>query len=83
VWFPSAGILFGGCLVKAETANDLGNVADADLRNWAKAVQAVRDRYPEAAVVVPGHGAVGTPQALAHTVDLLHARESAAVPGTR
>jgi metallo-beta-lactamase class B len=80
VWFPAERILFGGCLVKAEVAPDLGNVADADLAHWPSAVDAVRARYPEAAIVVPGHGPVGTLQALVHTVDLLRAR-AAATPG--
>ncbi len=80
VWFPAARILFGGCLVKAEAAPDLGNVADADLARWPSAVDAVRARYPEAAIVIPGHGPVGTAQALAHTVDLLRAR-AANAPG--
>jgi metallo-beta-lactamase class B len=79
VWFPDERILFGGCLVKAEAAPDLGNVADADLSHWPAAVDAVRARYPEAAIVVPGHGPVGSLQALVHTVDLLRARV-AAVP---
>jgi metallo-beta-lactamase class B len=80
VWFPAERILFGGCLVKAEAAEDLGNVADADLSHWAVAVDAVRARYPEAAIVVPGHGPVGTLQTLVHTIDLLRAR-AAATPG--
>jgi metallo-beta-lactamase class B len=80
VWFPAERILFGGCLVKAEAAPDLGNVADADLARWSSAVDAVRTRYPEAAIVVPGHGPVGTVQALVHTVELLRAR-AATAPG--
>ena len=71
VWFPAARILFGGCLVKSEAATDLGNAADADLASWSRAVKAVLDRYPTAALVVPGHGAVGTTAALTHTIDLL------------
>jgi hypothetical protein len=71
VWFPGPKILFGGCLVKSEAATDLGNTADADLASWPRAVKAVLDRYPTAALVVPGHGAVGTTAALTHTIDLL------------
>jgi glyoxylase-like metal-dependent hydrolase (beta-lactamase superfamily II) len=71
VWFPGPRILFGGCMVKAEDAPALGNVADADLPAWPKAIEAVQSRYPKADIVVPGHGPVGGPQALAHTLDLL------------
>jgi len=71
VWFPAPKILFGGGLVKSEAATDLGNTADADLTSWPRAVKAVLDRYPTAALVVPGHSAVGTTAALTHTIDLL------------
>ena len=76
VWFPGPRILFGGCLVKSEAAADLGNTADADLASWPRAVEAVLDRYPTAALVVPGHGAVGTTAALTHTIELLSRRPS-------
>ena len=76
VWLPAERVLFGGCLVKAETATDLGNVAEADLASWPRAIEAVRARYPRAEVVVPGHGPVGGPAALAHTLDLLRPRPS-------
>jgi metallo-beta-lactamase class B len=62
--------------VKAEAATELGNVADADLASWPKAVQAARDRYPAAAIVVPGHGPVGGPGALSRTLELLAAGPS-------
>lgn len=77
VWFPAPRILFGGCLVKAEAATDLGNTADADLASWPRAVKAVLDRYPTAALVVPGHGPVGTTAALTHTIELLSRRPAA------
>jgi glyoxylase-like metal-dependent hydrolase (beta-lactamase superfamily II) len=74
VWFPGPRILLGGCMVKAEDAPALGNVADADLLSWPKAIEAVQKRYPDADIVVPGHGAVGGPKALAHTLDLLRSK---------
>ncbi len=76
VWLPAEKVLFGGCLVKSEVATDLGNVADADLVSWPRAVEAVRDRYPRAEVVVPGHGPVGGAAALTHTIELLRDRPS-------
>ncbi len=71
VFFPAAGVLFGGCLVKSEDASGMGNLADADLQSWPKAVAAVAARYPEAKVVIPGHGAMAGRKALQHTLDLL------------
>jgi len=76
VWFPKERILFGGCLVKAEAASNLGSVAEADMASWPLAVKAVAERYPEAALVVPGHGEVGGLSALARTLELLRIAEN-------
>lgn len=62
-WFPRQRVLFGGCLIKADTATTIGNVADADVGNWHDAVRRVRDAFPGPSAVVPGHGAVGTHRA--------------------
>lgn len=75
VWLPKSRVLFGGCLVKSEDSTDLGFVGEADLAHWPAAIDAVRSRYArEAAIVVPGHGPVGTTSALLRTLDLLAAR---------
>ena len=74
VWFPKQRVLFGGCLVKSVESTDLGFVGDADLAHWPVAIEAVRDRYPDAAIVVPGHGAPATRRALERTLELLAAR---------
>jgi len=58
VWVRGPRVLFGGCLIKSVTAPDLGWVADAVMGDWAGSVRRVRGRYPEAAVVVPGHGTI-------------------------
>jgi metallo-beta-lactamase class B len=71
VWFPHEKILFGGCFVRAEAATDLGNVGDAKLKSWGAAMKRVQERYPDARVVIPGHGEVGGLAALSHTLELL------------
>jgi metallo-beta-lactamase class B len=72
-WLPQQRVLFGGCLVKGADATTLGNIDDADLKQWPVAVRTVAARYPKAAVVVPGHGQWGGSELLAHTLELLHA----------
>jgi glyoxylase-like metal-dependent hydrolase (beta-lactamase superfamily II) len=71
VWVSAARVLFGGCAVKSAASMSLGNLADADTRAWPDAVHRVMDRYREAAVVVPGHGAEGTQELFTHTLELL------------
>lgn len=72
VWLPQQQVLVGGCLVKSTEAQDLGNVADADLTAWAPTMQRVITRYAGARLVIPGHQAWGEDaRCLQHTLDLL------------
>jgi metallo-beta-lactamase class B len=71
VWIPERKILFGGCLVKAESFTNLGNVADADLKEWPRSIRRVIDKFPVAEIVIPGHGNWGDMELLQHTLDLL------------
>jgi metallo-beta-lactamase class B len=71
VWIPERKILFGGCLVKAELFTNLGNVTDADLKEWPRSIYKVMDKFPAVKVVIPGHGNSGGKKLLQHTLDLL------------
>ena len=80
VYVPSAKVLFGGCLVKAENAQDMGYVAEADLGHWPEAIRTVKERFHAAVHVVPGHGPVGGQAALQRTLDLIDAHVKKAAP---
>lgn len=71
VWVPSARVLFGTCATRAADAASLGNVADADVKEWPASIRRVLERYGEAEVVVPGHGEPGGVELLRHTLDVL------------
>lgn len=73
VAFPAAGIVDGGCLVKSASAKSSGYAAEAFLAGWPAAIAAVESRYPEADVIVPGHGTVGGRAAFARTVEIAEA----------
>lgn len=70
VWVPDARVLLGGCAMRGMTWG-LGNVEDADLDHWPAAIRIAQRRYRDAQVVVPGHGEIGGPELLTHTLDLL------------
>ncbi|RPD49654.1 subclass B1 metallo-beta-lactamase [Hymenobacter sediminis] len=70
-WLPRQKVLFGGCLVREQSAPTLGNLDDANLSLWPASLRTVTDRYPRAQVVVPGHGQWGGPTLLTHTAELL------------
>jgi peptidoglycan/xylan/chitin deacetylase (PgdA/CDA1 family)/glyoxylase-like metal-dependent hydrolase (beta-lactamase superfamily II) len=51
VYLPKLGVLFGGCMVRADA---LGNLSDADVAAWPRAIE--RLRALPATIVIPGHG---------------------------
>ncbi|HEY6880774.1 MAG TPA: subclass B1 metallo-beta-lactamase [Polyangiales bacterium] len=79
VYVPSQQVLFGGCMVRALDAQ-LGNLGDADIKSWQQAIQRVSERFPEATLIVPGHGEPGGRELLAHTRALVDAALADEVP---
>lgn len=71
VWFPDAGILFGGCMLKSATASSLGFTGDADEARWPGSLQRAVNRYPQAELFVPGHGLHGGKALVENTLELL------------
>jgi metallo-beta-lactamase class B VIM len=70
VWLPGSRVLAGGCAVRAGGATALGNVADADVPQYAASMRRVLARYPEPEIVVPGHGAPGGVELLRNTIEV-------------
>jgi metallo-beta-lactamase class B len=71
IYLKNEKILFGGCLVKSTENKNLGNIADANLKDWSKSVENVLKKYKEAEIVVPGHFSWSSNKNLKHTIDLL------------
>ncbi len=71
VWIPSEKILFGGCMVKSLGSVGLGNTDDGDVEAWPDTILTVMKEYPDAEVVIPGHGQSGGQELLQHTYNLL------------
>jgi len=71
VYYPKKKILFGGCLIKSMESNSKGFVGDADLTNWYSSAYNVLTKYPDAALVIPGHGKIGGRELITHTMDLV------------
>jgi metallo-beta-lactamase class B len=71
VWLPRRKVLFGGCLVRGLGTTTLGWTGDSDIRGWHAAMRRIIDRYPEAEIVIPGHGLPGNMHLLSHTMELL------------
>lgn len=69
-WVPRRRVLFGGCLIKPLSAATLGNTRDANLDAYPITLRAVRQAYPDAQIVIPGHGDWGGLDLIDHTLNL-------------
>ena len=67
VWLPKSKILYGGCLIRSLEAKGLGYTGEASIDKWSDSVAKVLSRYPEAQIVIPGHGRFGDIRLLEHT----------------
>ena len=70
VWIPGSEILYGGCFVRSLESRGLGYTGEANIEAWPASVEKVLQKYPEAKVVVPGHGKAGDLRLLRHTKEL-------------
>lgn len=70
VWLAGERILAGGCAIRAAASGGLGNLSDASIADWAASIARVQAAYPEARLVLPGHGDAGGPELLTHTHEL-------------
>lgn len=68
-FLPAKGVLFGGCLIKSDGAGK-GNLADANVDEWANTVSRVKEKFPGVRWVVPGHGPAGGTVLLDYTIRL-------------
>ena len=57
-YFPGDKVLFGGCLIKSIGAGK-GNLEDANTAVWPETVSQLKGKYPEAKIIIPGHGSSG------------------------
>jgi metallo-beta-lactamase class B len=68
-WVPDEKILYGGCMVKALDAGR-GYLGDANLQQWSATVSKVKKAFPDARIVIPGHGNSGGVDLLDYTIKM-------------
>ncbi|MGE5458285.1 MAG: MBL fold metallo-hydrolase [Methanococcaceae archaeon] len=85
VWYPGAAhtpdnivvyysrkqILFGGCMLKSMESNSKGFLGDADTAAWGNSLEKLLNRFPEAKLVIPGHGNLGGLDLIKHTIEIV------------
>lgn len=70
VYIPKEKILFAGCMAKALDWKSLGFTGDANVPEWPNTLRKVITAFPDAEVVIPGHGAPGGLNIIQHTLTL-------------
>ncbi|PSR55143.1 subclass B1 metallo-beta-lactamase [Adhaeribacter arboris] len=68
-YFPDEKIMFGGCLIK-ELGAGKGNLEDANTMAWPITVTKLKEKYPNTAFIIPGHGKSGGTELLDYTIKL-------------
>ncbi|WP_291843247.1 subclass B1 metallo-beta-lactamase [Maricaulis sp.] len=73
VYHAPSRTLFGGCFIRPLEYRGVGYVEDGDVPAWPAALERARAAYLEAVHVVPGHGQVGGPELITHTIEQVEA----------
>lgn len=72
VWFPKYKVLDGGCLVKSTSATDLGYIKEANVEQWPQTMNALKSKYSQATLIIPGHDEWKGGGHVEHTLELLN-----------
>jgi len=67
VWLPKSDLIFGGCLVRSLRGKTLGYTGEASIDQWEGSIDSIISKFPNAKIVVPGHGKHGDSSLLNHT----------------
>jgi len=71
VYINECKVLFGGCMVKSLSSQNLGFTGDANISEWPVSMKIVQEKYKAAQIVIPHHGMWGDMSLVQHTIDLL------------
>lgn len=72
VYYPKKQILFGGCILKSMESKSKGNLGDAVTAYWGSSLEKLLKKYPDAKLVIPGHGSIGDINLIAHTIEIVN-----------
>lgn len=73
-YYPQDKAIFGGCLIK-EVGASKGYLGDANTDKWSETVRKIKLEYPEAQIIIPGHGEWGGIELLNYTIELFKVKE--------
>jgi len=71
IWFDKEKILYGGCLVKSAEAKDLGNLEEANVKEWPATIKKIQGKFKNPRYIIPGHQSWTSKESLNHTLRLI------------
>ncbi|HKO78987.1 MAG TPA: BlaB/IND/MUS family subclass B1 metallo-beta-lactamase, partial [Chitinophagaceae bacterium] len=71
IWFDKDKVLYGGCLVKSVEAKDLGNLEDANVKEWPATIKKIQAKFKTPKFIIPGHQSWTSKESLNHTLKLI------------
>jgi len=71
IWFDKEKILYGGCLIKSVEATDLGNLEEANVKEWPTTIKNIQAKFKDPKFIIPGHQSWESNKSLDHTLELI------------
>lgn len=72
IWLPKEQVLFAGCVLKGMDYKDIGFTGDGDINEYPNTLRKVLAKFPNAKIVIPGHGQYGGIELIHHNLKLLN-----------
>ena len=70
IWFEKEKILYGGCLIKSAEDDNLGNLSDANVKEYSTTIKHVMAKCNKPQYIIPGHGEWTDTTSLSHTLEM-------------
>lgn len=77
VSFDKEEVLYGGCFIKSTESTDVGNLSDANPKEWENSLARAIRKYPTPKYVIPGHLSWESNKTMQHTLELVKKYNSA------
>ncbi len=68
IWFKKEKILYGGCLIKGATAEDLGYLGDGNITEYASTLKNVQRKYRNPKFIIIAHSDWKNKNSLKHSL---------------
>jgi metallo-beta-lactamase class B len=71
ILFPNEKIIYGGCFIKSVKDENLGNIEDADVKDWGNSLKKLQQKLSNPDYVIPGHNDWKNKTSIQHTLNMV------------